>query len=45
MVTKNAVFMRSVAFGKRLLKGKSERQKEYLLHMLLEMAEGMDKLL
>lgn len=28
-----------------ILKGKSERQKEYLLHMLLEMAEGMDKLL
>lgn len=28
-----------------ILKGKSERQKEYLLHMLQEMAEGMDKLL
>lgn len=28
-----------------ILKGKSERQKEYLLHMLQEMTEGMDKLL
>lgn len=28
-----------------ILKGKSERQKEYLLHMLQEMAEEMDKLL
>lgn len=28
-----------------ILKGKSEKQKEYLLHMLQEMAVGMDKLL
>lgn len=28
-----------------ILKGKSENQKKYLLHMLYEMAEGMDKLL
>lgn len=27
-----------------ILKGKSEKQKEYLLHMLQEMAEGIDKL-
>lgn len=27
-----------------ILKDKSEKQKEYLLHMLQEMAEGMDKL-
>ncbi|MCM1233418.1 MAG: helix-turn-helix transcriptional regulator [Ruminococcus flavefaciens] len=27
-----------------ILKGRSESQKEYLLHMLQEMAEGMDKL-
>ncbi len=29
----------------RILKGRSMRQKEYLLHMLQEMAEGMDELL
>lgn len=28
-----------------LLKGRSSKQKKYLLHMLLEMAEGMDRLL
>lgn len=28
-----------------ILKGRSEKQKEYLLHMLQEMAEGVDKLL
>lgn len=28
-----------------ILKGRSESQKEYLLHMLQEMAAGMDKLL
>lgn len=28
-----------------ILEGKSKKQKEYLLHMLREMAEGMDKLL
>lgn len=28
-----------------ILKGRSASQKEYLLHMLQEMAEGMDKLL
>lgn len=28
-----------------ILNGRSEKQKEYLLHMLQEMAEGMDKLL
>lgn len=28
-----------------VLEGKSEKQKEYLLHMLQEMAVGMDKLL
>lgn len=28
-----------------ILEGKSESQKEFLLHMLQEMAEGMDKLL
>lgn len=28
-----------------ILKGRSERQKEYLLHILKEMAEGMDKLM
>ncbi len=27
-----------------ILKGKSGRQKEYLLHMLQEMAEGIDKI-
>lgn len=27
------------------LEGKSQKQREYLLHMLQEMAEGMDKLL
>ena len=28
-----------------ILRGRSENQKEYLLHMLKEMAEGMDRLL
>lgn len=28
-----------------ILKGRSDKQKKYLLHMLQEMAEGMDKLL
>lgn len=28
-----------------LLEGRSEKQKEYLLHMLQEMAKGMDKLM
>lgn len=28
-----------------VLKGKSEKQKEYLIHMLEEMAEGLDKLM
>ncbi len=28
-----------------ILRGRSERQKEYLLHMLKEIAEGMDKFL
>lgn len=28
-----------------ILKGRSDKQKQYLLHMLREMAEGMDKLL
>lgn len=28
-----------------ILKGRSDKQKKYLLHMLLEMAEGMDKLM
>ncbi len=30
---------------KSILKGRSDKQKRYLLHMLQEMAEGMDKLL
>lgn len=29
---------------KEILKGRSDKQKEYLLHMLQEMADGMDKL-
>ena len=28
-----------------ILKGRSDKQKKYLLHMLQEMAEGMDKLI
>ena len=28
-----------------ILKGRNDKQKKYLLHMLQEMAEGMDKLL
>lgn len=28
-----------------ILKGRSDKQKKYLLHMLQEMAEGMDKLM
>lgn len=28
-----------------ILKGRSDKQKKYLLHMLLEMAEGMDELM
>lgn len=30
---------------KSILKGRSDNQKRYLLHMLQEMAEGMDRLL